>query len=294
MLNAVKPIERKSLSSGGFMQVDTLDAARKCAEIISKSAFCPKGMIGKPDDILVALQLGQELGLKPMQALQNIAVVNGRPSVWGDAMLAICRQSPDFEYITEEYIKETNECVCKVKRKYEPECVRSFSEEDARKANLWGKEGTWKLYPKRMLQMRARSFAFRDTFTDELRGIYTEEEASDITTARVDYSNGRVGTTIEGQAVQNDVISADQLEVLERLIDESGSKEEDICQYLKIDTLENMKPSKWAGVCGILQKKITKKQSLEALEINQALKLNETKEDVNIPTDACLIGGQLS
>jgi hypothetical protein len=35
-----------------------------------------------------------ELGFMPMQALQSIAVVNGRPSVWGDGFLALIMSSP--------------------------------------------------------------------------------------------------------------------------------------------------------------------------------------------------------
>jgi hypothetical protein len=35
---------------------------------------------GQPEDIMVALQLGSEVGLRPMEALQNIAVINGRPA----------------------------------------------------------------------------------------------------------------------------------------------------------------------------------------------------------------------
>lgn len=44
------------------------------AQAIAKSSFCPKGYCHKPEDVLVAIQMGLEVGLKPMQALQNIAV----------------------------------------------------------------------------------------------------------------------------------------------------------------------------------------------------------------------------
>jgi hypothetical protein len=52
---------------------------------------------------------------------------------------------------------------------------------EAKKAGLWGKQGPWTQYPRRMLQMRARGFALRDAFPDVLRGLVTAEEAADYT-----------------------------------------------------------------------------------------------------------------
>ena len=57
--------------------------------------------------------------------------------------------------------------------------TRTFSQEDAKRANLWGKAGPWTAYPKRMLQMRARSFALRDSFPDALKGVGISEEVRD-------------------------------------------------------------------------------------------------------------------
>jgi hypothetical protein len=54
-----------------------------------------------------------------------------------------------------------------------------FSVEDAKRAGLWGKQGPWTAYPKRMLSMRARGFAIRDCFADVLKGLITAEEAQD-------------------------------------------------------------------------------------------------------------------
>lgn len=166
-------------ANNGFMIVQNLAQAKECAKIIASSGFCPKSFQGKPDDVLVALQMGSELGLKPMQALQNIAIINGRPSLYGDAMIAVCRQAANFEYIHEEYDEKDNSYTCRAKRKGEPEVVQKFSEKDARAAKLWGKPGPWTDYPKRMLQMRARGFALRDCFPDLLRGIVDQSEAGD-------------------------------------------------------------------------------------------------------------------
>jgi len=156
-----------------------LKEAIEYATIIANSAMVPKPYQNKPGDILVAVQMGAELGLKPIQALQNIAVINGRPSIYGDALLALVQAHPSFEDIKESFDEKTNTAICTVKRKNQSEYTVSFSAEDSKKAGLWGKSGPWTQYPKRMLQLRARGFALRDKFADALGGLITAEEARD-------------------------------------------------------------------------------------------------------------------
>lgn len=151
--------------------------AMEFAGLLAKSDIVPKDYQGKPGNVLVAIQWGMEIGLQPMQAMQNIAVINGRPSIWGDAMIALVRACPAFEYINET--QTDKEATCVIKRKGEPEAVRTFSLEDARRAGLTGKSGPWTQYPKRMMQMRARSWALRDVFPDVLKGMICAEEALD-------------------------------------------------------------------------------------------------------------------
>src|SRR5262249_38665728 len=140
---------------------------------------------GKPGDILAAVQMGAEVGLAPMAALQNIAVINGKPTIWGDAIPAIAMRHPDFEAINETFDDMTMTAKCAVRRKGSPEQTRTFSKADAEAAGLWGKQGPWKQYPKRMLQMRARGFAMRDVFPDALKGLITREEAEDYPTLKM-------------------------------------------------------------------------------------------------------------
>ena len=157
--------------------------AFRMAKMISTTQLIPKAYHNKPADVLVAFEFGRSLGLSHLQALQNIAVVNGRPCLWGDAMLAVCQRHPDFEYIKENPIEddagETVGYRCSVKRRsYPEEAVRSFTIVDAKKAGLWGRN-TWAAYPARMLQLRARGFALRDTFSDALSGVSLAEEVRD-------------------------------------------------------------------------------------------------------------------
>jgi hypothetical protein len=178
----------------------TFDDAFRFAKMVSQSDFAPKDFRGKPESCLLAIQHGSEVGLSPMQSLQSIACINGRPSVWGDAALALVIGSPVCEYVRETVDGEGDAMVatCEAKRRgYEQASVVRFSVADAKKAGLWGKTGPWTQYSRRMLQMRARGFALRDAFPDVLRGLVTAEEAQDYpeTPAAVDRGHGPATVT---------------------------------------------------------------------------------------------------
>ena len=159
----------------------TFDEALKFAELMSKSDLVPKDFKDKPGNILVAIQKGQEVGLSPMAALETIAVINGRASLWGDGLLGIVQGSAVYEWIDESQCSEKSG-VCTVKRKGEQPYTATFTLEDAKRAGLLGKAGPWTSYTKRMLQLRARGFALRDKFADVLKGLVAAEEAMDTVT----------------------------------------------------------------------------------------------------------------
>lgn len=181
-MNATTKTETSALSVKPASQVDlspqTFEQAITFSEYLANSDMVPKDFKGKPGNCLIAMQWGAEVGLKPLQSLQNIAVINGRPCLWGDSVIALVRASPACEYVTES--DDGHVATCRVKRRGEDEQVRTFSMDDAKQAGLVNKEGPWKQYPKRMRQMRARAFALRDVFPDVLRGMPVAEEVMDL------------------------------------------------------------------------------------------------------------------
>jgi hypothetical protein len=176
----------------------SMDDLYRFATAVSKSGLAPKG-IETPEAIFVALEMGLEVGLPMMAALQNIAVINGRPAIWGDAQLAVVRSTGELALFEEWYeekgkrltrnpmaFSDETSAVCRVQRQGYESSETAFSVADAKRANLWGKAGPWSQYPARMLKHRARSFALRDQFGDALRGLRTVEEVQDdpVATAR--------------------------------------------------------------------------------------------------------------
>lgn len=140
----------------------------------------------RPETVAAVIEVGRDIGLNPTQAVASVAIVNGRPTIYGDAGLALIRSSGLLEGdIDESFEGEPGTmeftAVCSMKRVGAPKPrVTRFSVADAVKANLWGKSGPWTQYPERMLMWRARSWTCRDEFGDVLAGLIFVEEARDI------------------------------------------------------------------------------------------------------------------
>ncbi len=173
--------DKAALSPTGAFVPSTLTEAVEVAKLLASSGLLPKQYDGNVGAVLVAMQMGAEVGLPPMAAIQNIAVINGRPSLWGDAMLAVCMAHPKWGGIEESGDAKTATCTVWRKGDEKPRTV-TFTIEDARTAGLANKD-TYKQYPARMLQMRARAFALRDKFPDALRGLASAEEMEDVVDA---------------------------------------------------------------------------------------------------------------
>lgn len=191
------------------ISITTLQELQAYCAVIAKTEMIPKAYQGKPDNILVAVMQGQELGLKPLQALQSIAVINGIPSIYGDAGLSLVRSSGllaefeewleiDGQKVTEipnliEAAEKGRRIVqwCKSRRKDSTvPRITTYSVTDAKIAKLWLKkkkypngdtvESPWCTSPARMLMFRCRGFNLRDEFGDVLKGTRLYEEAMDF------------------------------------------------------------------------------------------------------------------
>ncbi|MFG1260079.1 recombinase RecT [Xanthobacter flavus] len=193
-MNALAPINAPAIRA---MVPQTMDEVFHLAEAVHRSGLAPLGL-NNVQAVAIAIMHGLELGVPPMTALQRIAVINGRPTIWGDLAIALVRASGLAESIKEEIIGEgdARAAVCTVKRKGEPTpIIGRFSVEDAKVARLWDtrdkikrrnqktgefydapNDAPWHRFPERMMKMRARAFALRDGFADVLGGLYLREE----------------------------------------------------------------------------------------------------------------------
>lgn len=218
----------------------------------ASSDLVPKDLKNKPANILIAMELGYQVGLSPLQSIQSIAVINGRPVMWGDDLIALVKAHPSYSGMEESFEGEGDnlKAVCTMYRKGEAPRTWEFSITDAKRANLWDKPGPWKQYPKRMLQVRARTFCARDVFPDALRGIKGREEVEDyqVIPAKKERANNMMDDLInkvkpttyseveEGEIVNPDLpknVCAETMEVITMLFAVKGVSEERQAKAIK-------------------------------------------------------------
>lgn len=178
-----QPKSQIAIADNG-LKLTTMDELWRFSKAVVVSGLAPKGM-DKVESAFIAIEMGMELGLPPMTSIQNIASVNGRPAIWGDAQLALVRKSGLLRSMSVEEVgtfpKDDYGWKITVERVGDKSTYTEFyTVADAKVAGLWGKSGPWTTNPKRMLKYRARSFVLRDVFPDVLKGMLSREEAFDI------------------------------------------------------------------------------------------------------------------
>ena len=182
-MNQLAPIQRAN-SAVSVILPQSIDDIWRVARMAYVGGMAPESLTkGKdPDEATsacaIAIMAGAELGLTPLMALRSYAVVNGRPSLWGDGIKAVVRQSGRCEYIRAG--GDLTKGWCEAKRSDTGEVMRrEFTWEQAKKAGLSGKTGPWQQHPDMMMERRATARCLNDLFADVLGGIVTADEAQD-------------------------------------------------------------------------------------------------------------------
>lgn len=182
---AAAPAPAKAqITTGGALAAlvpQSLDDAFRLAKALSSAGdMVPKHYQGQPEMTMAAIIRGMEVGLNPMQALSSIAVINGRASLWGDAMPALVQRAGHHIDVDYEGQGDGLTAVATLTRgDTGRKVVRRFGLADAKRAGLLNKQGPWTQYPQRMISHRARAWAIRDGAADALMGMQVAEETSD-------------------------------------------------------------------------------------------------------------------
>lgn len=233
----------------------TYGELERWAQRVASTDFVPKEYRNKPGDVMVCAQYAQEIGLGIIEGLRSIAVINGKPSVYGDGLLALCMSASVCDYVKESPMLDDAGniigYICEAKRVgKEPKYAR-FTLEDAKRARLASKPGPWQEYPQRMLQMRARGFALRDAFPDVLKGLITREEAQDYPEAVVDMPTGPW------------VVNPEQVNEIKRLVGRLELTAEQIANLLagvSAPTIEDIRIEDYHRVVNTLNARIRRKE----------------------------------
>ena len=185
----------------------------KTAQKIANTPFVPTAFRGKPEAVFAAILYGDELGLGPMQSLNSIHVIEGKPSMSPELMRALVARAG---HRLDVKLASNEKVVLWGKRAdNDSEATVEWSMKDAQQAGLAGR-GAWKTYPRAMLLARATSEICRQIFSDCIMGLsYTPEEASSI--AGVEWTDAPVltpapPTTAPNAKPQQVVVEADWVE----------------------------------------------------------------------------------
>lgn len=136
---------------------------------------------GTQERVLAIVLAGRELGIGTMASLRGFHLVEGKPAMSAQLMLALCLKHPACEYFYP--IESTAErAVWTSKRREWPKAATwEWTIEEARQACLSFKTrknlpGMWSKYPKNMLGWRCVANAARAWYADVVGGLYTPEE----------------------------------------------------------------------------------------------------------------------
>ena len=201
------------------------EIAKRISHSLANSNLVPDAFRGRPNDVFVAINMGSELGMEPFQAIQSIAVIDGKPCLYGDGLIGVVRASPKCMWIEETLSDDGLVATCRTQRKGDPNPITaSYSMADAMQAGIDSKFN-WKKHPKRMLQMRARAYCLRDAFPDLLKGLGVVEEMvdhEDTPPPVTSYELPKAETAVVGATEVTNVTLAE----VERAIHQSDSMEE--------------------------------------------------------------------
>ena len=155
-----------------FEPADVSGAVR-LAQILVASRLLPRA-IATPEAAFAVIMTGRELGLTAMQSLRSIHIIEGKPTMSADLMVALCKRSSVCRYF--RLVETTAErAVFETHRQGDPEPTRlAFTMAEARDAGIAGKDN-WRKFPAAMLRARTASALVRAVYPDVLLGVYDSD-----------------------------------------------------------------------------------------------------------------------
>lgn len=211
-MNEIAHIQKAPLVAGqavGAIIPRTVEEMWRVAQMVTVAGLAPDALVkDKWKDkeanaaisaVATCIMAGAELGLPPMVSLRSFTVIGGKPALYGDGLINVCRRSGRAAYIRTGYDEEREVGWCEAKRSDTGEESRvEFSKQEAIRAGLWDDRPTvqrkskdggkyevpndapWHRYPTRMLKWRAAGYCLRELFADVLGGMPTDDEAREI------------------------------------------------------------------------------------------------------------------
>lgn len=164
---------------------DTFDVMARAADAFSKSTIIPKDFQGKAANVLVALDMAQRLDTSPILVMQNLYVINGRPSWSSSFIIATINNSGKYKTELQFTLTGSGDSLACYAWAEDYQCHKSIGPTitmKMAKAEGWlGKNGSkWQTMPEVMIRYRAASFFGRLFCPELIMGIYSKEEVIEL------------------------------------------------------------------------------------------------------------------
>ena len=172
-------------SLGLFGTSDNFIMACQMAKALASSTLVPREYQGNDSNCLIAIDMSQRLGASPFSVMQNLDIIQGRPSWSAKALIGMINSSRRYDF--ELQFDEKNDkdgkpfsCMCWTERKGR-KVLGPVIDMNMAKAEKWtDKNGSkWKTMPQVMLRYRAASFFSRMNCPEISMGLYTSDEIID-------------------------------------------------------------------------------------------------------------------
>ena len=188
-----------------------IDQAWRMANALSKSSLLPSDLRNKASDVLAMILYGQDLGLSPMQAIQGIYVVKGKPQMSAQTWIALTRRAGHRLSVLEHTVEK---CTVEITRGDTGEKHAETSTiADAETARLTGPDSMYTKYPKRMLLARAVTNCCRFICPEIALGFGAEGEYEEpAASPEQALAHAVDARTPEPQAAEDDVQDAEVVE----------------------------------------------------------------------------------
>lgn len=172
-------------SLGIFGTSDNFMMATQMAKALASSTVVPKEYQGNFSNGLVAIEIAQRLRTSPLMVMQNLNVIQGRPSWSAQFLIAMVNGSGKYD-MELQFDEKTDKdgkpfsCQCWTERKGR-KVTGIVVDMDMAKAEGWvQKNGSkWKTMPQVMLRYRAASFFARMNCPELTLGYYSQDEIID-------------------------------------------------------------------------------------------------------------------
>ena len=149
------------------------------ARALASSSLLPDAYRKQPANVLIAIEYGQALGIRPIAALTGINVIKGRPTMSADLMASVVRQAGHKLRVEQRGMSVRATLIRADDPEFQFHAI--WDADRAQAAGLWGQAGPWSQYPEQMLRSRAITEVCRQGASDCLYGaIYAPEELDGV------------------------------------------------------------------------------------------------------------------